>query len=320
MLNFGIIMDSIENINPKTDTTFSIVKELQKKAKIKYIHPNTLCLSKNIITARTSELNVYKKNKNFYKLNKSRKTNLNKLDCILFRTDPPVDENYIHTTFLLDIVEKKGTLVINSPQSLRDFNEKIIGLKFNKGNLPTIISRNINEILKFIKQFKKVVVKPLNMMAGKNIELLQYNDSELKKKINKLTNNEIKFVVVQKFLNVSKKGDKRIIIYNGNVCKKVITRFPPKNDFRANLRFGGKYKISNLAKEYLDHLDKVAIYLKAHRIFLAGVDMIGDCITEINITSPTGVQEIDRNTKINLSNKICRELLKLTKSYHDNKK
>ncbi len=320
MLNFGIIMDSIEHINPETDSTFSIAHSLQKKAKIIYIHSNTIYLSKNSVYAKTSELKVYKNKKKFYKLNKSKKIDLNKLHCIIFRTDPPVDENYIYTTYLLDIVEKKGTLVLNSPQSLRDFNEKIIGMKFNKNNLPTIISRNIKQIKTFVKQYKKVVVKPLNMMAGEGIKLLKYTDTNLMEKINEIIENEVKFVIVQKFLDVSKKGDKRIIVYNGNICKKIITRYPPKDDFRANLRYGGKFKISTLPKKYITHLDEIAAYLKAHRIFLAGIDMIGNCITEINITSPTGIQQIDNNTKLNLSDDICKELLELTKSYHDNKK
>ena len=244
--------------------------------------------------------------------------NLSKLDCILFRKDPPVDEKYIQTTHMLDYLEKNGVLIINSPQSLRDYNEKLLGNNLTKLNLPTLVSSNQDTIVDFVKNHKKVVIKPLNLMGGKEISLLSFQDKDLLKSIKAMTSNSKRFIMVQKYLKQIKNGDTRILITNGIVHENVLVRYPPKNDFRANLSYGGKFEVRKINPKYLDHLKDIAIYLKNNRIYFAGVDMIGDYITEINITSPTGIQQIELKDK-NLSSVIANQFIKIVEQYYDDK-
>ena len=318
MYSFGIIMDPIEDINPKEDSTFSIITALQKNHNIEYIVPDTIHLINQDIFAQTKKLNTFKRKKDFYKLSRSRLMNLSKLDCILFRKDPPVDEKYIQTTHMLDYLEKNGVLIINSPQSLRDYNEKLLGNNLTKLNLPTLVSSNQDTIVDFVKNHKKVVVKPLNLMGGKEISLLSFQDKDLLKSIKAMTGNSKRFIMVQKYLKQIKNGDTRILITNGIVHENVLVRYPPKNDFRANLSYGGKFEVRKINPKYLDHLKDIAIYLKNNRIYFAGVDMIGDYITEINITSPTGIQQIELKDK-NLSSVIANQFIKIVEQYYDDK-
>ena len=314
MFKFGIIMNSINGINPEWDSTFALMLALQKKHSIEYIYPGTLFLKDKKIFGYSSKIKVSRNKKKYFMIENKRIINLNKFDCVLFRTNPPVDNNYIHTTYLLDYVETNGTLVINSPQSLRDFNEKILGTNLTEKKLPMITTSNINTIKKFVKEHKKVVIKPLNLMAGRLISLIKYSDKNRNLIIKKMTDSGKTYVMIQKYIDEITKGDTRIIIYNGIVYDKVLLRYPPKNDFRANLAYGGKFLVKNISPKHKKHLSEIAQYLKSNRIYLAGVDMISNHITEINITSPSGIQEIDKATNYDLSKKITAEFTKIIKS------
>ena len=318
MFKFGVIMDSINSINPEWDSTFALMLALQKKNLIEYIHPNTLFLKDGRVFGYSSAIKVSRNKKEYFTISNKRIINLNKFDCILYRTNPPVDIDYIQTTYLLDCVETNGTLVINSPQSLRDFNEKILGTSFSQKKLPVIVASKINIIKKFIKEHKKVVIKPLNLMAGKSIFLIKSSEKNKISQIKKITNNEKTFVMVQKYIKEIINGDARIIIYNGIIYNKVLIRFPPKNEFRANLAYGGKFIIKNISSKQKNSLSEIAQYLKSNRIYLAGVDMIGDYITEINITSPSGIQEIDKATNYDLSKNISSQFSKIIQSSYKN--
>jgi len=317
MLKFGVIMDPIESINPKKDTTFSLISALQKRCRVEYIFPRTMCLVDEKVKAKVSKIKVFKNKTNYYQLSEKRLINLNSFNAILFRVDPPVDIDYIQLTYLLDQVEKNGTLLISSPQSLRDFNEKMLGINLSYKKVPTIITSNIKTIKEFIKKNKKIVIKPLNFMGGKDVYLIPNKNIDIDILLNDLTQGEKKLIVSQKYLAQIKNGDTRVIIYNGIVHGKVLVRFPPKNDFRANLSFGGKYEVRNLPAKHKKYLAEVAEFLKMNRIYLAGVDMIGDFITEINITSPTGIQEIERECNSSLSEDIANEFINIAQSFYN---
>lgn len=318
MLTIGIIMDPIEHADPDKDTTITLMHALQKKCNVEYIIPHSIFLENQNVFAKSSKIKIFKNKTDFYKISKSRLINLNKFNCLFFRLDPPVDNFYIQITHLLDYLEKKGVLIINSPQSIRDMNEKILGNNLTPNNIPTLISSNNNIIKNFIRKNRKVVLKPLNMMRGENIIVCKYGEKNLESKIsNMLCNNKFENILVQKYINDIKKGDTRIIIYNGIVHDKVLVRFPPKNDFRANLAIGGKYKIKKIDNKYVEHLLDIAEYLRSNRIYLAGVDMIGKYITEINITSPTGIQQLESTSK-DLSDKIASEFIKIIKNFYLN--
>ena len=318
MYSFGIIMDPIENINPKEDSTFSMILALQKKNNIEYIVPNTMHLINQKIFAKVKKMHVFKRKNKFFMLSKSRLMDLSKLDCILFRKDPPVNEKYISMTHMLDYLEQDGVLIINSPQSIRDFNEKLLGNNLTNHYVPTLVSSNQGIIVDFVKKYKLVVVKPLNLMGGQDIIKLSYQDKSLSRKLNAITEDSGKLVMVQKYLSQIKNGDTRILITNGIVHEDVLVRYPPKNDFRANLSYGGAFEVRKIKSKHLSHLQDIGVFLKNNRIYFAGVDMIGDYITEINITSPTGIQQIETKDKY-LSSVISKEFVKIVEQYYDDK-
>lgn len=311
MYVIGILMDPIESINFKTDSSISLISSLQKKAHIKLILPDSIFTQSNCVYAKVADFYIDSLNKRKYKLSNKKTINLNQVNCILFRKDPPVDHHYLTLVQIFKELELQNTLIVNSPDSLLRFNEKLLGYQLSNPKIPTITGDNQKKILDFLIKHKEVVLKPINLMAGNGIIKLKYN-----KNAHKVVNEYIKrykIIIAQKYLKEIKNGDNRIIIYDGIVEKNILTRFPAKGDFRANLACGGSYKITRLNEKYLPLLDEVASFLKYYGIFFAGVDMIGKYITEINITSPTGVQHI-RNR---LSMKISNALLKKIKRYHE---
>lgn len=316
MYSFGIIMDPIESIDPKEDSTFAIINALQKKSYVEYIIPDSIHMRNREVYAKIKRLHTSKRKNNFFMLSKSKLINLSKLNCILFRKDPPVNEKYIHLTHILDYLELNGVLVINSPQSIRDFNEKILGINLTNLHVPTLISSDKKIIEAFVKDNKEVVMKPLNLMGGKDIIKISLKDKNLLTKIEDMTMSSKRMIMVQRFLRQITKGDTRILITNGIVHEKVLVRYPPKNDFRANLSHGGIYKIKNINPKHLENLRDIGVFLKNNRIYFAGVDMIGDYITEINITSPTGIQQIEKKDK-GLSLRIAKEFIKLVEKHYD---
>ena len=317
MFNIAVITDPIECLLKETDTTLGIINILQKNNKIFYIDTATIQINNHNVFGNVQELTLNLHSKKYFHLKNKKKINLNKMHCIFFRKDPPVDENYIALTYMLDILEKQKTLIINSSQSLRDYNEKLLGGLMSPYKLPTIVSSNIDQMKKFINKHKNVVVKPLNMMRGENIQKISHNDNDYKKKIFSVQNyNEKCYVLIQKYLNIHKYGDKRIIIYNGIVYENALVRFPPKDDFRANLANGGKYQIKKIEKKYIPYLEDIASYLISKRIYLAGIDMINKFITEINITSPTGLMHLQQKDK-NIFEKIAHQLSSVITHYHD---
>ena len=310
MYKVGILMDRIESVNFNTDSTISIIKSLQNKTEVKLIFPETIHKVLNNIYATVCSIKIISREKNEYSITKKYKINLNEFDCIFFRKDPPVNQEYITILQLLKELECQNTLVLNSPTSLLHYNEKILGYILSKPKIPSVIGNDFKEIKKLLEKYNEIVLKPINLMAGNGIIKIKNkkgSDVLIKDYLKKY-----KFVVAQKYLKIIKNGDNRIIIYNGIIEKKILTRYPPKNDFRANISFGGYYEINEIKKKYIPLIEEIAAFLKYHGIFFAGVDMIGQYITEINITSPTGIQQIGNG----LSMKIANQLLKNINTYH----
>ena len=311
MFVIGILMDSIESIDFRSDSTISIIKCLQNKSNIKLIDPKSIYQESNIINGIVYDIKINSIRKSNYTLSKRKNINLNKLDCIFFRKDPPVDCNYISLLQILKQLEYQNTLILNSPDSLIRFNEKILGYELSNPKVPTVIGSNLKKIKALLDSHKEIVLKPMNMMAGKGIIRLKQNKESIKK-INEYLE-KYKIIIAQKFLKEIKNGDNRVIIYDGIIHDKVMARYPGRGDFRANLACGGSYKIKEINKSYLPLLAEIASFLKYHGIFFAGVDMIGQYITEINITSPTGLQQIGKG----LSNKISNKLLARIRTFHE---
>ncbi len=237
---------------------------------------------------------------NWYESKITAKEDLLSFSAIIIRTDPPFDQQYLIGTNILDMVTTKGVRVINSPQALRKFNEKLFALNFPDHTPATLISSNKEEIIDFLQSRKKLVLKPLNLMGGRGIFLVKMGDYNLHTIIESITNQGQDKIVSQEFLVNISEGDKRIIIINGVVEKFALCRKPRQCSIIANLAGGGTSSVVKLNEEELEIANVVASNIKED-IFFAGLDMIDKKITEINITSPTGMRQIANCERPNLA-------------------
>tara|TARA_B100002052_G_scaffold6944_1_gene5982 strand:- start:7 stop:936 length:930 start_codon:yes stop_codon:yes gene_type:complete len=294
----AIQADPIEKINPKTDTTLLLALEAQKrKHRIYWFESKDLSFINSKLFADVKELRLFGNDKKYFKIIRKKKFNLSSSKVILIRQDPPFDIDYINSTLLLDSI-KNRTEIINNPESVRNISEKLFSIKFMQLMPPTIFTKNLNEIINFYQKHKKIVLKPVNGYAGKNIYFINRNLNlgALRKYLRKTG-----FVMVQKFLPLVKYGDKRVFIINGKVVG-AIKRVPSKNSILSNISQGGKAFKTNLNKFEKKVSNHVAKVLKKNNIYFAGIDLIsGKLIGDINVTSPTGLIQFKQLTGINLA-------------------
>lgn len=290
--------DDIKKINPKTDTTLLLALEAQRRGyTIYYYETKNLSYSNKIVYALAEQIHFSENKKNFYSLKGSKLLNLSKAKFILMRQNPPFNMDYITATFLLEKISKK-TEIINNPTSVRNMPEKLYSIDFLKLMPPTIFTKSIDEIYKFNKRYKKIVLKPTHGYGGKNILFISENIEKSKIK-NYLKKHE--HVMVQKFIPEIKYGDKRIFIIGG-VIKGAIKRVPKQGSIVSNIGQGGKALKTVLTKREIHIAKIVAKNLKKNKIVFAGIDLIGNYLTgDINITSPTGIKNFKDLTGKDLS-------------------
>ena len=296
--------DHPSKLNPSTDTSIFLANEIQdKKYKIFYYQPQDLSILNSKVVAKGFFIKIDYNKKKFFKILKRCYLNLSKCKFILIRQNPPFNIEYISTTHILDTIKKK-TKVINDPESIRNISEKIYSAKYKKFMPDTIFTQDLNEIKKFFKNHKKVIIKPVHSFGGNDIRLLtKFNKILIKKLINKHS-----FLMCQKYLPNISNGDKRVFIINGKICG-TISRVPRKGSFLSNLSKGAKAfnaELTNLEKKISK---KIAADLKKENIFLSGIDFIDQKLNgDINVTSPTGLKTLHDLSKINLAKTFWKEL------------
>ena len=290
--------DPVNAINRKTDTTLLLALEAQRRNyKIYYYETKNLTFLNNTVYAFCNEIKFYDNKKNFYLIKNSKLLNLSKTNFILMRQNPPFNMDYITATFLLEKISKKVT-IINNPSAVRNMPEKLYSTNFLKLMPATIFTKNIDEIEKFRKKYKKIVIKPTHGYGGKNIFYIS-NKVRKSKVAGYLKKHE--HVMVQKFIPQIKYGDKRIFIIGG-VIKGAIKRIPKKGSIVSNLAQGGTAVKTNLTKREHEIAKVVALDLKKRNIVFAGIDLISNYLTgDINITSPTGLKNFKDLTGKDLS-------------------
>ena len=297
--------DKLESINKVTDTTLLLALEAQKRGyKIYYYETKDLNYINGKVQAYIKELKLFEKNKKFYKILSQKLFNLSKANYLLIRQNPPFNMEYITATFFLDNLPK-NVKIINNPVSVRNISEKFYSVNFLKYMPPTIFTKNIEEIKKFTKKYKKIVIKPIHGYGGKNILFVNklINKNKISKYINKFSH-----VMVQKFIPQVTKGDKRVFLINGLV-KGAIQRVPQKGSYVSNLAQGGKAIKTKLNYKELKISRIVAKNLKKKQIFFAGIDLISNyLIGDINVTSPTGLKNFKDLTGINLAKDFWNDL------------
>ena len=291
-------------LNPLTDTSIFLAHEIQKKNyKIFYYDPKDLSIINFKVVAEGFFIKFDYKKKRFFEILKKQKLELIKCKYLLVRQDPPFNLEYICSTLILDKI-KKRVKVINDPTAIRNVSEKLFSTKYQKFMPDTIFSQNIDEIRKFFKKHKKVIVKPINSYSGNNIHLLTKFNLKFFQKFIKKHN----YIMCQKYLPKIKEGDKRVFLINGKVCG-AISRIPKKGSFLSNLSKGAKPINIKLTNKEMKISKFIGKDLKKDKIFFAGIDFIDEQLNgDINVTSPTGLKTFYDLSKINLASTFWKEL------------
>ncbi|MEM7304220.1 MAG: glutathione synthase [Pseudomonadota bacterium] len=298
----AVVMDPIESINIQKDSTFAMLLEAQKRAwEVHYIHPGSIYTIQGKPQAKTSPLRLEDNSADWYELGSVKDNPLIDFSVILMRKDPPFDMEYIYLTYALELTQDAGTMVINNPVALRDFNEKFSIMNFPQCCPPSLVTRHANTLHEFISEHKEVILKPLDAMGGKSILKVNYSDNNVTSAIDEITQQGTTTIMAQQFIPEITHGDKRILIINGDPVPFALARIPQEGQFLGNLAAGGR----GVGKP-LDQRDRwICSQIKEHlinnRIVFAGIDVIGSYLTEINITSPTCIRELDKQFNLNIS-------------------
>ena len=296
--------DHPSKLNPITDTSIFLAKEIQNKNyRIFYYEPENLSVINSKIFAEGFFIKFSYNKKIFFKILKKQKLNLTKCKFILIRQDPPFNLEYISTTYILETIKDK-VKIINDPTSIRNISEKLYSVKFLRYMPSTIFSQNIDEIKKFFKKNDRVILKPIHSFGGNDIYLLNKFDLKFIKKFIKKHNH----IICQKYLSKIYKGDKRVFLINGKIVG-VISRIPKKGSFLSNMSKGAKPITTKLTRIEKKISLLVAKNLKKENIFFAGIDFIDEKLNgDINVTSPTGLKTFYDLSKINLAKTFWKEL------------
>lgn len=293
-LKIAVQMDPIETINPKGDSTFAMMLEAEARGhELVYYTPDTLALSGNAVSANAAPVAVFDKEKGaHFKLGEFSRLDLATQDVVLMRQDPPFDMNYITLTHILERLHPK-TFVVNPPAAVRNAPEKILVTQFPELMPPTLVTRDRRQIHDFRREHGNIIVKPLYGNGGAGVFLIQEGDHNLASLIELFEQSFREPFMVQKYLPDVRKGDKRIILVDGEPVAG-LNRVPAEGEARSNLHVGGRPELSELTEREREICAAIGPALKERDMIFVGIDVIGGYLTEINVTSPTGIREIKR--------------------------
>ena len=300
--NLIVIMDDIAAITVKKDTSLALMLEGQRRGyELHYMNDPDLFLDRGTVAARMRTVRVMDDPDNWFEFDREVTRPLDHDDLVLMRSDPPVDDDYLFATYLLELAEGVGARVVNRPRALRDFNEKLAIAHFPELIPDTLVAATPSQLREFVAGRERTILKPLDGMGGKSIFLTFPGDPNLNVIIETLTMNGRRLAMAQGYLPAIAEGDKRILMIHGKPVPYLLARIPGQHDFRGNLARGGRGEGRPLSASDLAIAEKVAPLLLANGIDLAGLDVIGDRLTEINVTSPTCVRELEAQFGINIA-------------------
>jgi len=301
-LRVGVVMDPIESITPKKDSSLAMLLEATRRgAEIHYLQQADLKLLAGDALGNSRILNVRDDLLDWFTLGSEQEIRLGELDVILMRKDPPFDMEYIYSTYILERAEHAGALIVNCPQSLRDMNEKAYIAWFAECAPLTIVTRSMSEMKAFLLEYERIVVKPLEGMGGKSIFVVVAGDNNANVIFETLTDNGNRYAMAQVFIPEISEGDKRILLVDGDPIPYALARIPSADDFRGNLVMGAVGKGLELSERDRWICAQVGPVLRERGVIFAGIDVIGDYLTEINVTSPTGIRELDSAFDLNIA-------------------
>ena len=313
-LKIALQMDPLEKLDLKGDTTFILGLEAIKRGfEVFFYTPDNLVYKNDDVYANIKILNLaFKNGKETFSYGEERILKLSSLDVILMRQDPPFNMSYITATHILEKIASQ-TLILNNPFHVRNAPEKIFVTEFSKFMPETLITRDTNEIIKFKKKNKNIIVKPLYGNGGEGVFYIKEKDSNFNVILENFLNLNKEQFIVQSYIPEVKKGDKRIILIDGEVVG-AINRVPAKNENRSNMHVGGKATKTTLSKNDNLICELISPHLKNKGLFFVGIDVIGNYLTEINVTSPTGIREINRINKTKIEKIFWDKALKRLKN------
>lgn len=312
MLKIAIVVDPLDTFKIYKDSTYAMMQVAQERGHELFIlHQEDLLLKGGQVfghVARVSLLPAELQISTWYQLEETILTPLSEFDAVLMRKDPPFDMEYIYSTYLLEIAEKQGVKVHNPSQAIRDFNEKLAIARYPEFTSPTIVSKKVSDIREFIEEHYDVILKPLDGMGGSSIFKVTPADPNLNVILENMTQFEKRTIMAQRYIPAIKNGDKRVLVIDGEVMPYALARIPKAGETRGNLAAGGKGVAQPLSDRDREIAEKIALELKARQFLIVGLDIIGDYLTEINVTSPTCMQEIFQQTGFNVAAKVIDAL------------
>ena len=298
----GVVMDPIESIQPKKDSTLAMLLAAQRRGwTLTYFRQQDLAVRDGAALGRGRRIMVRDDNASWFELGEEWQGKLETLDVVLMRKDPPFDMEYIYTTYILELAENRGLLVVNKPSSLRDINEKAYTAWFPQCAPAGLISRSRHDLKAFLEEQGKVVLKPLDGMGGKSIFVVDRTDPNTNVILETLTEYGARFALAQRYIPEISDGDKRILLIEGEPVLFALARIPGPGEFRGNLVAGARGVGRELTPRDRWLCEEVGPVLKRMGVMFAGLDVIGDYLTEINVTSPTGIRELDRAFDIDIA-------------------
>ena len=305
MIKLGIVMDPIESINIKKDSSFAMMMEAQRRGwEIHYMEMNDLSLEQGKAVARTRVVSLKEDPNGWFEFTSEQEIALSDLDAVLMRKDPPFDTEYIYATYILERAENEGALIVNEPRSLRDCNEKLFTAWFPDLTPTTLVTRRTDKIKAFHQEHGDIILKPLDGMGGASIFRVMHGDPNVSVIIETLTNHGQNYCMAQTFVPDISNGDKRILVVDGEPMPYCLARIPAKGETRGNLAAGGRGEARPISETDRKIAETVAPVLKEKGLIFVGLDVIGDKLTEINVTSPTCIREIEAAFDISITGKL----------------
>jgi glutathione synthase len=300
-LDLAVVMDPIESITVKKDSTFALLLEAQRRGhRLQYVMPGSLGLDGGV-GGLLAPLVVRDDPADWFSLDEPAWRPLAGVRAVLMRRDPPVDAGYLHDTFLLSLAQREGCAVVNDPQGLRDMNEKLYTLHFPQCCPPSVLSRDPDRLRAFVLEQRDCVLKPLDGMGGRSIFRGRADDDNLKVIIETLTRGGSELITAQRYIPEISEGDKRILLVDGEPVPYALARIPQPGDFRGNLAVGGVGEARLLSERDRWIAAQVGPEMRRRGMLLVGLDVIGDYLTEVNVTSPTCLRELDALCGLNIA-------------------
>ena len=307
--SLGVVMDPIQSISFYKDSTLAILLAAQAQGlDLFYMEQSDLYIDNSGPRANLRPLTVFDDANKWFELGDSRDAALEEMDVLVMRKDPPFDSEFIYSTYILEAAERRGSLVVNKPQSLRDCNEKVFATEFPQCTPPLLVSRDQERLKGFLAEHQDVVYKPLDGMGGTSIFRVKEGDQNLNVILETVTKYGTETIMAQKFMPQITEGDKRILVVDGEIIPFCLARIPTGSDFRGNLAAGGRGVVQPLSERDLWIAQQVAPTLKERGLIFVGLDVIGDYLTEINVTSPTCIREIDNAEDTQIGERLIKAI------------